>query len=122
VLVEVSAGMRQICREYDYVARMGGDEFVLVLSSFEAQDLTGKIDKLSQLVVDAGVSVCGERLLAVSVGAAFYPGHGDNAEQLLAEADRCMYLVKQRHKGVLVETNCDPELLELSKAIAGVRE
>jgi diguanylate cyclase (GGDEF)-like protein/putative nucleotidyltransferase with HDIG domain len=122
VLVQVSAGMREICREYDYVARMGGDEFVLILSSFQAQDLPVKIDKLSRLVEDAGFSVCGERLLAVSVGAAFYPRHGDNAEQLLAEADRCMYLVKQRHKGVPVETNCDPELLELSKAIAGVNE
>ena len=39
-----------------------------------------------------------ERLLNISVGAAFCPEHGTDAEGLLAEADRRMYLVKQTHK------------------------
>jgi diguanylate cyclase (GGDEF)-like protein/putative nucleotidyltransferase with HDIG domain len=98
VLKLVAAGLRGCCREYDYVARMGGDEFVLVLSGFSPADLPEKIKKLERVVVEAGITVCGERLLNISVGAAFCPEHGLDAEGLLAEADRSMYLTKQSHK------------------------
>src|ERR1039458_3312788 len=81
-------------------ARMGGDEFVLVLPGLAACDLPEKLNTLEKVVVDAGVAVCGERLLAISAGAAFFPQDGADAENLLAEADRSMYRVKQSRKGV----------------------
>jgi GGDEF domain-containing protein len=77
---------------------MGGDEFVLVLPGLKPPDLLDKTKALETVVVDAGLAVCGERLLNISVGAAFCPEHGVDAEGLLAEADRRMYLVKQTHK------------------------
>jgi diguanylate cyclase (GGDEF)-like protein/putative nucleotidyltransferase with HDIG domain len=98
VLKLVAAGLRECCREYDYVARMGGDEFVLVLPGLKPPDLADKTKALERVVIEAGWTVCGERLLNISVGAAFCPDHGVDAEGLLAEADRRMYLVKQTHK------------------------
>jgi diguanylate cyclase (GGDEF)-like protein/putative nucleotidyltransferase with HDIG domain len=98
VLKLVAAGIQQNCREYDYVARMGGDEFVLVLSALRPEDLAPTIKRLEQVAHDAGMEVCGEPLLAISVGAAFHPGDGNDAESLLAEADRRMYVTKQGHK------------------------
>ena len=46
VLKLVAAGLRECCREYDYVARMGGDEFVLVLPGLKLPDLADKIRAL----------------------------------------------------------------------------
>jgi diguanylate cyclase (GGDEF)-like protein len=93
-----ASGLKLSCREYDYVARMGGDEFVLVLSGLRAPDLSDKLQRIERVVLEAGISVCAEPLIAISVGAAFYPQDGADAESLLAEADRRMYLAKHGHK------------------------
>ena len=98
VLKLVAAGLRECCREYDYVARMGGDEFVLVLPGMLEQDLAPKEQALQKVAAEAGLVVCGERLLNISIGAAFFPENGTDAEGLLAEADRRMYGTKQAHK------------------------
>jgi diguanylate cyclase (GGDEF)-like protein len=89
--------MRETCREYDYVARMGGDEFVIVAPAIPAEAVLEKAELLSDLARHAGRAVCGSDLLSLSVGAAFYPEDGTDVEQLLAEADRKMYVVKQLH-------------------------
>lgn len=97
ILRHFAKSLQGSCREYDYVARMGGDEFVLVapgLSSSAAQIRGVCLNELANL---AGRDVCGEDLLSVSVGCAFYPEDGADAEKLLAEADRRMYIQKQQH-------------------------
>jgi diguanylate cyclase (GGDEF)-like protein/putative nucleotidyltransferase with HDIG domain len=98
VLQSVASALRAASREYDYVARMGGDEFVLVLAGFERQWLPEKLRSIETLVIETGEAICGERILNISVGAAFWPSDGNDAESLLAEADRRMYLTKQEHK------------------------
>jgi diguanylate cyclase (GGDEF)-like protein/putative nucleotidyltransferase with HDIG domain len=98
VLQMVAAGLQKCCRQYDYVARMGGDEFVLVLPGLTPTDLAEKLKAIEELVIGAGVELCGERLLNISVGAAFCPENGTDAEGLLAGADRRMYLTKRSHK------------------------
>jgi len=111
VLKAVAGALRASCREYDYVARMGGDEFILVLPTLEPEALTAATQRLSNVVLEAGWRVHGEVLLTLSFGEAFYPADGQDAEQLLAEADRRLYRAKQnrRHGGRVGATPSERE-------------
>jgi diguanylate cyclase (GGDEF)-like protein len=117
VLKLVASGLHQSCREYDYVARMGGDEFVLVLAGLDPEDLPEKRARIEAVVREAGVAVCAEPLISISAGAAFYPEDGKDAEGLLAEADRRMYTAKQRAKHPGRESRSET-LAALSAAVA----
>jgi diguanylate cyclase (GGDEF)-like protein len=114
VLQLVAAGLQKCCRESDYVARMGGDEFVLVLPGLKIADLDKKLRAIEDVVTGAGEEACGERLLNISVGAAFYPENGADAEGLLAGADRRMYLTKRTHKEL---TRSGADLAALSSSL-----
>ena len=79
------------------MARMGGDEFVIIAPNMTPDATRDKAALLNALAEQAGRQVCSEGLLSVSVGVAFYPTDGSDAEQLLAEADKKMYSAKQLH-------------------------
>ena len=89
--------MKEACRGYDYVARMGGDEFVVTAPGLTAEAAEEKITRLNQAAVDAGRQICGRDITTLSVGTAFCPEDGFDVEALLAEADRRMYSMKQLH-------------------------
>jgi diguanylate cyclase (GGDEF)-like protein len=89
--------IREVCREYDYAARMGGDEFVIVAPNMPPESVRERSILLSDLAQQAGREVCNTDLLSLSLGAAFYPQDGQDTEQLLAEADKRMYAAKQLH-------------------------
>jgi diguanylate cyclase (GGDEF)-like protein/putative nucleotidyltransferase with HDIG domain len=97
VLRLFAQALKASCREYDYVARMGGDEFVVVAPGLSADAAGKRVEQLRALAKQAGFEVCNEEILSLSVGQAVYPADGKDAEQLLAEADRRMYLEKQKH-------------------------
>lgn len=98
VLSKLAARYRTLCRDTDYVARMGGDEFVLVAPGLTAEAAHHKIATFDQATRAAGIETCGGPLIGLSVGVAFYPGDGQTAEELLAQADRRMYRAKQVRK------------------------
>ncbi len=96
VLRLFAQALKDTCREYDYVARMGGDEFVVIAPGLATDAAVKKAEQMRTLAQQAGAEVCGEEILSLSVGRAVYPEDGKDAEQLLAEADRRMYLEKQK--------------------------
>jgi diguanylate cyclase (GGDEF)-like protein len=98
VLRAVANGFKSVCREYDYVARMGGDEFVILLPGVTVDDIGPKLEQLQRVVKNVCQDLFGEDLLGASTGVAVYPADGRDAEQLLAEADRRMYQEKRARK------------------------
>ncbi len=98
ILGQVAAGLKSACREYDYVARMGGDEFVVLMPGLRATDTQARVDNLRQVVADAGIGLFPDKNLTASIGISSYPHDGNDAEQLLTEADRRMYQEKQQRK------------------------
>ncbi len=95
VLTTVASGLRAACRDYDYIARMGGDEFVVLLPGVSDADVAAKIAHFRGVVRDVGRQLFSGNALTVSVGVAQFPADGQDAEQLLSEADRRMYKEKR---------------------------
>jgi diguanylate cyclase (GGDEF)-like protein/putative nucleotidyltransferase with HDIG domain len=103
LLREFTTRLKDVCRGYDYVARMGGDEFVITAPGLTPEAAKEKAERLNQAAVESGRHVCGRDLITLSVGMAFCPEDGYDVERLLAEADRRMYSMKQVHHAEAVE-------------------
>jgi diguanylate cyclase (GGDEF)-like protein/putative nucleotidyltransferase with HDIG domain len=97
LLREFTTRLKDVCRGYDYVARMGGDEFVITAPGLTADAAKEKAERLNQAAIDSGKHVCGREVITLSVGMAFCPEDGFDVERLLSEADRRMYSMKQVH-------------------------
>jgi len=92
VLETVAERLRDTVREVDTVARMGGDEFVVLLpevgSADDALIVAGKIHAaIGEPIVDGPHA----HAVGTSIGISVFPDHGENAEALLHRADHAMY-------------------------------
>src|ERR1700723_1590275 len=87
--------LKETSREYDYVARMGGDEFVVIAPGLTVEAAARKAEQMRDLAQQAGKDICNEDILSLSVGRAVYPEDGIDAEKILSEADKRMYLQKR---------------------------
>jgi len=97
LLREFGSRLKDDCRGYDYVARMGGDEFVVTSPGLTPESAVEKCSRLNQIAMECGRSVCGRDVISLSVGTAFCPVDSFDVEKLLAEADRRMYSMKRAH-------------------------
>jgi diguanylate cyclase (GGDEF)-like protein/putative nucleotidyltransferase with HDIG domain len=97
LLEQIARNLRTVCREFDLVGRLGGDEFILVLPEFTTTTVKELLPRVELAVEEAGEAICCKKVVTASVGAAFYPKDGLTAEELLSEADRSMYEAKENH-------------------------
>ena len=95
VLKEVAVRLQSKLRTADTVARMGGDEFVVLVEEMRSRE---DVDTVAQKILaslDEEFSVNGARCeLGASIGIAFFPGDGNDADSLLKNADDAMYRAK----------------------------
>ena len=96
ILCEVGRRLQTGLRQIDLVARMGGDEFVVLLPGCSAADATAVAAQLRGHLRAPCVLDDGPLQLDASIGIASYPGDGATAEALVTRADAAMYALKRR--------------------------
>lgn len=97
-LVALTEVLRQSVRQGDIAARIGGEEFVLLLSHCEREDGLRFAERLRQTVASTVVEVGSEHppvRMTVSIGLADTQTHGMNLDLLMSRADHAMYGAKR---------------------------
>jgi diguanylate cyclase (GGDEF)-like protein/PAS domain S-box-containing protein len=97
LLRAVAERLRQSVRKSDTVARVGGDEFNLLLPDVGRGSQAAKMAEKILATVARPAEVDGHRLyLTTSIGISLFPADGDDAEALLTSADIAMYRAKEQ--------------------------
>jgi len=95
LLQMVGERLRQCVREEDTVSRLGGDEFAVVLSNLELGEDAIEVARKILLCAQEPFTVEGHNaLVTTSIGIAVFPDDGDNANDLIRNADAAMYEAK----------------------------
>ncbi len=96
VLQQLAGRMASILREQDVLARIGGEEFAVLLPATSARRARAMAERMRRVVCDHALRCRGLRLqLSVSIGVAMLEQPGEDVDALLARADAAMYRAKQ---------------------------
>jgi len=95
LLREVSRRLKKLVRAEDTVARMGGDEFVLVLQGLGEPGIAGFSEKLRTTLQPAFLWGKQSIDIGASTGIALFPQHAEDASSLIRYADIAMYMAKR---------------------------
>ena len=97
VLTKVAERLKQIVRETDTVARIGGDEFIIVLTQLIEDTAVVKMTEKIVEILTQPIEFDGQEvIIGSSIGIALYPDHGESSDELIEKADKAMYSVKHR--------------------------
>lgn len=125
LLVEVASRLRSIVRGEDVVARLAGDEFVLVLRYVrDLQELRAALNRVLG-AISAPYSLHGKAInVFASIGVTLFPHDNEDAETLLRHADQAMYVAKQsgRNRFHLFDVSRDQEVKATHQTVARVRQ
>ncbi len=102
LLKAVALRLKTALRQEDSIARMGGDEFTILLANLKTPEDAAKIAQKILDVVAQPVRIEGNELfITTSVGIALYPNDGDTAEALLKNSDHAMYRAKEAGRNLV---------------------
>lgn len=98
VLCMIAQRLESCVRETDTVARIGGDEFTVLLTDIHSRDAVSR--KIEQIFTVMAKPLCDEfsglKVPLCSIGVAYYPDDGEDADTLLRHADGEMYRIKRQ--------------------------
>ena len=96
LLNEAAQRMQNCVRQSDTVARIGGDEFVVLLGSLTSDQDAHEVGEKIRHALNLPFALSGHTLnISSSIGVAIYPAHGVNEKELVKNADLAMYYAKE---------------------------
>lgn len=99
LLQEMAKRLRSVLRESDVLARIGGDEFVILLQDVQEAEGASVVGRKLLAAALASLPVMGQECrVSASIGIGLFPQHGEDAETLMKNADTAMYLAKAKGK------------------------
>lgn len=102
ILIETAESIRRNIRTSDLVARIGGDEFVVILENYNLSKIKANLIESIQCSLNKNIEIDGDIVeLRASIGTSIYPDDGDNLLTLLKNADMRMYNQKSNYKSQL---------------------
>jgi len=100
VLVNIADTLKHIIRSIDFVSRLAGDEFTVFFSRVDETNIAHILDKLANSLNSYITLQDGSRIeYSVSIGAALFPLHSQQEEELIVKADIAMYKAKKSGVG-----------------------
>ena len=95
VLQEIASRLKANVREHDTVARVGGDEFVLVINDQPSTERVADLVERIRRSVRAPIDVAGREIVpGTSIGVSLFPLDGDSVDRVMRAADAAMYHAK----------------------------
>jgi diguanylate cyclase (GGDEF)-like protein/PAS domain S-box-containing protein len=99
VLKVTADRIKEEIRETDTVARIGGDEFVIILSSLPENNIADRIAASVIERIAQPINIRSKKVaISASIGISLYPENGITAEELIRSADKAMYRIKRQGK------------------------
>jgi diguanylate cyclase (GGDEF)-like protein len=98
LLAATAARLRQSLRSYDFVGRIGGDEFLAILPGIKADDMEKSVEHMKKMISESPVEL-GPGIQVrpmISVGAALFPDDAADPDDLIYLSDQRMYEDKER--------------------------
>ncbi len=114
VLKEVADRLQSHVRASDTIARIGGDEFIVLSEVTDSRPPPSDIiEKLGEIIKEPMRNL-NDLEVKASFGSAHYSTHGTTLTELMRHADRHMYIDKQRHKEKLAQLDQSDNIIKLT--------
>ena len=99
LLIETANRLLNCVRESDTVARVGGDEFLILLQNLKAEEEAADVAQKVVRSINQPINIEGNNeQVGASIGISVFPAHGDSFEALLKVSDNAMYIAKKAGK------------------------
>jgi diguanylate cyclase (GGDEF)-like protein len=106
MLKEIGRIIRAQLRDYDFLARYAGDEFVAIIPDARPEDITEVCRRIESAVTEFALPAGdGIARVGISLGSSGYPEHGATFDEVIVAADKAMYADKSNRKRLLEATN-----------------
>ena len=130
ILRAVGHALQETIREGDFVGRMGGDEFVLILPDTDSQCSSVVAHRLADRLAAIALTIRSDGIeedetiegVCASIGISSYPVNANSRRALVEDADRTMYVAKNSGKGNIVISIARPASPESKGPAAGVTQ